>query len=938
MADPKNRLAVFASLRRTRNAVETRLAAGPALAIGFWVGTSAAVGLAQDESSPPAEEFRLDRKTFHEGLKKRGLTEILDLHLKEFPPQGVTAHLLIRRDVELARFADPGLPKEERMRAVAEANRILEELIERDGNDPRRFRWLFDLAHSLVYDEAEPFFTNILYQGGTSADRRSLLGLTTRAVGALTTLSQQLELEYSRIDGLPIETFEQLERNGYVEDIDRLKPQLDYLLLWTVLYDSLPRDDHDPTRLRRLNHIRNYLAGHREMLETPHDDSHVQVQVLLLAGMTARLLNDHLSAREHLDHAIAAAERLTDDAERARVSWAVTLAQIERVRNDRDDGRFEAAGNALKRLRERVTTESGNSFGLHVVAALLERSVLRARAALAEREGRPRDGQRYRDRSWQPLMGLVRSGLERRDEVYATVYGLIEPDATADSLDPFEQCALIAGLLFDASEHAAEAETLLDKAILVGERFLAEPADATRPLIPEVLYNTTVARYRRGHIVEAARGFRQVADEHPTFPSALSAAILAVQLSAGLYEDPALHNHPEAQELYLKALATLVHKYADTDAARYWRFYYAQLLDELGRYEDAAEEYALVDSEHELHLESVFFRLRCLARAVQAQVAQAPADPLALGEVTNVFFNAQHDFVTRVGGNLVSHLDSGRALRLQSYLARSKLLAAEIQVLPQVNRHAQALKTLSNFESTFSEETAVAGRVWRVRLLAYEALGRVEEAAKAIPAYIAADPENAGPTLKSIYAALAADIDRLTASGDERAIQRKAEVALVVARQIAEWEGQYQQNAPAAERRAVAVRLAEAHLQAGLPERARELFEPLLPSAERSAVSKDPLDLRVAAGYAECLFELDQFALALPRFNALAVRLSPTDPLRWESLLRDLQCRSALGHPPGDIMKVLQQQRLLYPELGGPGLARQFEKLQRETQRRLDGG
>ena len=36
------------------------------------------------------------------------------------------------------------------------------------------------------------------------------------------------------------------------------------------------------------------------------------------------------------------------------------------------------------------------------------------------------------------------------------------------------------------------------------------------------------------------------------------------------------------QQLYREALYTLVSSYDDTDAARYWRFYYAQLLEELG--------------------------------------------------------------------------------------------------------------------------------------------------------------------------------------------------------------------------------------------------------------------------------------------------------------------------------------------------------------------
>lgn len=68
------------------------------------------------------------------------------------------------------------------------------------------------------------------------------------------------------------------------------------------------------------------------------------------------------------------------------------------------------------------------------------------------------------------------------------------------------------------------------------------------------------------------------------------------------------------------------------------------------------------------------------------------------------------------------------------------------------------------------------------------------------------------------------------------------------------------------------------------------------------------------------------------------VGLPPDEPIRWQSLLRNFQCRAELKQPAEDIIKVLEQQRYLHPELGGPTVAREFEKLLRENQRRVDGG
>ena len=89
-------------------------------------------------------------------------------------------------------------------------------------------------------------------------------------------------------------------------------------------------------------------------------------------------------------------------------------------------------------------------------------------------------------------------------------------------------------------------------------------------------------------------------------------------------------------------------------------------------------------------------------------------------------------------------------------------------------------------------------------------------------------------------------------------------------------------------------------------------------------------------GLAEAEFQLGEWQAALPRFNALAVGLPATDPLRFKALLRDLQCRTELKHPPRGILKVIEQQRFLYPDLGGPALAEEFGKVERANQRRGD--
>jgi len=908
-----------------------------AASLTLLLGGRVARTVAQDKPALPAEELRLDRKKFLDGLERRGLKELIELHLRDFPPSGALSEMLLRRRLKLADYADTSIPLEERRHAIADANRILEKLIQDNPKDPRRFTWLFTLTHSLLYDEGERLFTNILYRGGNEADRRELTSLTERAVEAIHHLSKALEVEFDRVDRLPIDEFAKLERSGYIDEIDRLGPQTQYLLLWTLFYDALPREEQDPRRVRALHEIHDRLSANDPLLETPHEASRVQVPALLLAGMVERRLHNLWSARSYLDRAIAVADRLGDPDQRADVAWAVALASIERIRNERDDGRTENALNGLDSFRKQIDSAEESAFGLRVVAALLERSIHRVQAATAEREGRPQDARRFRTLAWQSLARLAKRHPDRRDEIYATLYSLIEPDADPEALDPLEQCALIASALADAGQRGPEAAALLNRAVAVGKAFLARSAPQARDLRRQVLFNFAVVQYRRGFVADAAERFLNLARDEPDFPKAMQGTVWAVQLSAQLYQDAKAPQHAELAQLYFDALDYLIEQYPDSEAARYWRFYFAQLLDDRNDFERAAAEFARVGPAHEHYIESRYLQLRAMARALTAHSHEPSPDEAAIRRLAAGFFSAQRAFLADAGGNLAKGLDAARLAALHRYADRSRLLTAEVQVLPLIGRHAQALETLKDFERLFPENATVIGRVWRVRLLAYEQLGQFDEAASAIPAYIAADPDNAGPTLQALYLSIVADIHEMEARADQRAEARKAKIALVLARQLMQWDETHDANGDPAAHRAFRVQLAEANLRAGYYEEARTLFESLGAADDGSTVPTEATDLRVAAGYAEALYQIKQFQTALERFNLLAVRLPENDPVRWHALLRDLQCRTALGQPPEGIIQVILQQRQLHPQLGGSVTAAQFDKLQRENQRRLDG-
>lgn len=909
---------------------------------GFAAVVSTAADGGPDKTDPhwPAEETRLDTQAFREGLKRRGLTEVLEQHLREFPPAGNVAASLAIREVKLAEAADTRRPRAERAAAQTEANQILESLLEREKTDPRRFDWRFTLAHSLLFDEGEPFSMNLLYRGESASDRGRLRPLTDRALAHAEILTEGLAAEYRRLDEVSVGEFERLERAGVVEHIDRLAPRVEYLLLWSLFYGALSRDEADPGRIERLHRIKQILEDQRAYVTTPHANSRVQIQILLLAGMVHRRLNDHPASRDFFDRSLSTADRLLEKQERDRVDWAVRLAWIERIRNECDDGRHEEGLTLLRKFRIAYALGGEATHGLNLTAALLERWVHRSRAEAADRAGRPGDALRYRDEAWLCLVALARKDDAYRDELYAVLNEGPMTERDPSTLDPFERCALVAGLLSEAHQAGPAAASLLESAVDLGGRFAVENSDASRTLapelLPEILYNVGVALYRLDRPSEASRQFLTVAQQHRAFRKASESAEFAVQLARKGYAGSGGAPDSSLSSLYREALHTVVTDYAGIDKGCAYRFAYARLLNDLGEWDLADAQYAFVPVDHERYAEALFQRVQCQALALERFSREHSKDTLEVRRRLQDFLTIHRTFTTYASdaGNRPNESES----TLRGFLAGSRVLLAEIQVLGVVDRAAHALETLENWDAEFPKATEWLGRVWRVRILAYERLQRLDDATRALPAYLAADPKGAGSTLQSLYLAMAADVENLRAAGNAEAARQKADAALVLAQKLCEWASSPAGMTASIDARPLKLQLAEAYLAAGRFEQARDEFLSAVPGLANPSVTTGGIDPRILHGYAASLQQLQEYGNALAFYNGLSVSLPPGHPLRWKSLLGDLQCRTALGQPPDGIIQVIQQQRYLYPDLGGPALSARFQELLRENERRRSGG
>lgn len=901
--------------------------------------TLVVLGLLRTAGAAEPESTRFDDDEFRRRLLELNLVDLLEYHLEDNPPEEDLSVLLMKRQMKLAAYRDPATGDARRRQSLDEANQLLESIIKNHSTDSRVVEWQLQLARSLIYEQAEPLYSSILYRGGTPASRQNLLSIMTRAVAGLADLTGHLQTEYARLDEISVRQYERLEDEGYVARLESALPESEYMLRWAKFYKALALDDASADRRQLLSGVLVELRDESDLLTTDHAYSHVQAQSLLLAGMCARRLDDPGSAGRYLREAANVARGVPDAQERQDLKWITVLAPIERIRALADANEFVAATESLSELMRWASREQPEDFGVRIVLALLESDIRMAQAAHAERGGNKAIAATIARDAYKPLRELAESSPANRDQIYALLYDRFAGRDDVVNLQPFEKCAVIAGRISEAAElrsldpsggdlaNDAEAARLLDEAISLSKSLIATGGQSD--LVCEARFNLGVAHFHRGQRLEAIAELTTTAEDCPQFARAPAAASYAVDIAAELAEEPAMRIRSDIHDAYLRALTALVHGFPQSESAEYWRFFLAQALDESGRFDDAAREYAAVDRNHASYLTALFRHARCqvlsLSQFTLVHDDQKAETVRRANDASRALDRFRQETVSRAG-------DASAPRDLSQMLAQAEVLAAEMDVLPGVEKYDAALSTLEGFEERYPDESALLGRVLRARIISYEATGRLDEARRAVPEYMASAPAEAGVTLQSLFDAASLEIRRLRKAGREDDAQAKAAGALLFAEQLERWATRPNANVPPTQLHAIRVQLAEAYLQAGRFDEAHDRFRQLMEAAGGGAESLN--DPRAAMGYAETLYQLGRFEPALPLFNQLFQVLPKDDPDRFRALLRDLQCRTQLGEDPNGIVNVIKQHRYLSPDLGGEELKAEFAKLLEENERR----
>ena len=887
-------------------------------------------------AEPEAERLPVD--PFYQGLIDLQLNDLLEYHLKTYPPKDPLELATIRRRVKLAIWEDQTTAIEERTQALAQANSILADLIKNYPDDKRNLRWQTDLVQSLIYQQAEPYYSAILYRGGTPADRRKLRELMTRATDSLVRLDTFLEAEYARIDELSVGEYEQLDKSGYVLELEAAMPKAQYMLYWAKFYLALSMESANSQRNRLFKEVLETLQK-ASLLTQEHEITHVQAQALLLGGMCCRHLKDYTTSASYLYESAQVADSVADPIERNDLRWLVVLSSIERIRALRDAGKFDGAMDTLRMLRRRLEQNNAINFGNKLILATLEGSITNARF-----NGSDTDREAMSDESAMPLIKLSREQPAYRDEIYAIIYTQAQYVKQPSALHPFQQCALIAGHITqadklqhgdgsgrtqDQSENERQAMELLSQACEIAEKLIRDNPNLESELLAEATYNLGVAQFRRGQLLAAADAFIKVGKDYPRFSRSLSAATFAVEIAAELAENPTLRQREDVQNVLLSSLQTLVDNFSGSEAAEYWRFFLAQALEDTQDFDAAQTEYARIKEDHPHYLPAVFRVAKCRISSLAKLVQHNQEKHQTISTLAGDARRSTRQFMQSAEKELSARPESPDAPLLRRLMAESETMLAEMNLLKGVNLPERAIDLLNGFERRYPNQSDLMGRVLKARIVAFEATNQLEQARKTVPRYIASAPQEAGATLQALFDTTWAEIKeyRNRQKRDRNArktADQKAQSALMLAEQIHAWAIKATNDIDPKSLEVVNVQLAEANLETGHLQQALTLFQKAQTDDSKRYADGKAHNPRILLGLATTLAKLKKHGEALPLFNQVFIELTPDQEEYFAALLGDLTCRVEMGSDKSGIINVIRQHRYLHPDLGGEELKQQF--------------
>ena len=391
---------------------------------------------------------------------------------------------------------------------------------------------------------------------------------------------------------------------------------------------------------------------------------------------------------------------------------------------------------------------------------------LRIRALLAGvKKSSGAEAERYRQQALSLMDQLRKAGPGWEEKVAALAQTNIEnPEKWADNANnPFARWE-VAKMLVQKGDYK-QAMPLL-------EGFVNSPDAEMHKHRGEALYFLGLAKFQAGQYQEAADQLdAALREENPSY-GADASYMRFKAVEAVVAKTP----NAEVTAQYERAIRDYVSHYPNHKSAFEAQFRLGELLQAQRKFSDAVQAYAKVEGDPGFELRAQFATLQCEFELLQA------TDQRAAG-------NQRDALVKSIGAGLQTfdkqavelekRTVAGDATRMNTMHAKVAVMQAVYATLqPEPNDQA-VLDALNEFEKKYPDQKDLLPQVARLRLAAYQRLGRFADAAAEVKAHGPLLLTSLGaPALEDLAVAFVRDGARRNGKGDAAANQAAQQVAL----------------------------------------------------------------------------------------------------------------------------------------------------------------
>jgi len=551
---------------------------------------------------------------------------------------------------------------------------------------------------------------------------------------------------------------------------------------------------------------------------------------------------DEIEATRQLDRVIAVAADHPLDAFAARLGLVVA---------DVRHGRTGAAVARLDLIRDR--DRDGGSLFARVLVADLRFRVNRAEAVRAGVAGGAGGAAAWRRAvaAYDDLLSAeTPPGLGMRNLVLDRLADALGDDAPDTDLPALAGIALARRRIDDP---ATRADAIASLDAILARR------DATPMESAMALDVSARALYDAGRLPEAGTRFMTLARDHPTDPTAERAIEIAASIAHGLYRD---HPGDAAHRRALReAVDVLLDRYPNLPTIDRWRYVAGRVAMSAGAHSDAIASFDAVAPDGATWLDARFMRVAAIRFLARSQESAAERMRIAQDSL-DAAQRAREQIGAAIGA------EGQRAGDLRYYLARLKVYEADARL--DLADPQGALQGLAGIERDPDLDGAGLAEALRIRIDAYKALDRMDEAGPDVERFLDSAPDEAQAVLSALLGSLLADAEARLDTDGETAVRRYAERELLpIADLVIPWlderggvvespDGEGIES-PDGEGRTLARRTADACRYGGRYTDALRLYDRLL--------ADHPAAVELLIGRADCLLGLGE------RHDADAMRI-----------------------------------------------------------------